>query len=60
MRSNKETEGARNHWQGTTKVPRQMGTLDDPQIFVQEFTLGSPAPGSGYETSDFYYTGFGA
>jgi outer membrane protein TolC len=60
MRSNPEIAGARSHWQGTTKVPRQMGTLDDPQIFVQEFTVGSPAPASGYETSDFYYTGFGA
>jgi outer membrane protein TolC len=60
IRSNPEIEGAQSHWQGTTKVPRQMGTLDDPQIFVQEFTVGSPAPGSGYETSDFYYTGFGA
>ena len=60
MRSNPEIAGTRSHWQGTTKVPRQMGTLDDPQIFVQEFTVGSPAPASGYETSDFYYTGFGA
>jgi outer membrane protein TolC len=59
MRSNPEITGARSHWQGTTRVPRQMGTLDDPQVFVQEFTVGSPAPGSGYETSDFYYTGFG-
>ena len=60
LRSNPEIAGARSHWQGTTKVPRQVGTLDDPQIFVQEFTVGSPAPASGYETSDFYYTGFGA
>jgi outer membrane protein, heavy metal efflux system len=60
MRSNPEIAGARSHWQGTTKVPRQIGTLDDPQIFLQEFTVGSPAPASGYETSDFYYTGFGA
>jgi outer membrane protein TolC len=59
MRSNPEITGARSHWQGTTRVPVQMGTLDDPQVFVQEFTVGSPAPASGYETSDFYYTGFG-
>jgi len=59
-RSNPEIAGARSHWQGTTKVPRQVGTLDNPQIFLQEFTVGSPAPASGYETSDFYYTGFGA
>jgi len=59
MRSNPEITAARSHWQGTTKVPQQVATLDDPQIFVQEFTVGSPAPASGYETSDFYYTGFG-
>lgn len=59
MRSNPEIAGARSHWQGTTKVPRQVATLDDPSIFLQEFTVGSPAPASGYETSDFYYTGFG-
>jgi outer membrane protein TolC len=59
-RSNPEIAGARSHWQGTTKLPRQVGTLDNPQIFLQEFTVGSPAPASGYETSDFYYTGFGA
>jgi len=59
MRSNPEITAARSHWQGTTKVPQQVATLDDPQIYVQEFTVGSPAPASGYETSDFYYTGFG-
>src|SRR5262249_22636463 len=59
MRSNPEIAAARSHWQGTTKVPQQVATLDPPQIFVQEFTVGSPAPASGYETSDFYYTGFG-
>jgi len=54
IHSNPEIAGARSHWQVTTRVPRQMGTLDDPQVFVQEFTIGSPAPASGYETSDFY------
>jgi outer membrane protein TolC len=59
IHSNPQIAGARSHWHGTTKVPRQVGTLDDPQVFLQEFTVGSPAPASGYETSDFYYTGFG-
>ncbi|MGO9606482.1 MAG: TolC family protein [Candidatus Binataceae bacterium] len=59
MRSNPEIAAARSHWQGSTKVPRQVSTLDDPEVSLQEFTVGSPAPASGYETSDFYYTGFG-
>jgi outer membrane protein TolC len=51
---------ARSHWQAQTKVPIQAATLPDPQVSLQHFTVGSPQPFSGYETSDFYYTGFGA
>jgi cobalt-zinc-cadmium efflux system outer membrane protein len=50
---------ARKHWEALTKVPRQVSTPPDPQIGLQHFTVGSPQPYSGYETSDFYYTGFG-
>jgi outer membrane protein, heavy metal efflux system len=50
---------ARKHWEALIKVPRQVSTLPDPQIGLQHFTVGSPQPFSGYETSDFYYTGFG-
>jgi cobalt-zinc-cadmium efflux system outer membrane protein len=50
---------ARSHWQAQTKVPIQLATLPDPQVSLQHFTVGSPQPASGYESSDFYYTGFG-
>jgi outer membrane protein, heavy metal efflux system len=40
-------------------VPIQAATLPDPQASIQHFTVGSPRPFSGYESSDFYYTGFG-
>jgi outer membrane protein TolC len=50
---------ARMHWQALTKVPVQVSTLPDPQVSLQHFTVGSPQPFSGYESSDFYYTGFG-
>jgi len=50
---------ARSHWQAQTKVPIQAATLPDPQVSLQHFTVGSPQPFSGYETSNFYYTGFG-
>src|SRR6202042_2993971 len=50
---------ARMHWQALTKVPIQVSTLPDPQVSLQHFTVGSPQPFSGYESSDFYYTGFG-
>jgi outer membrane protein TolC len=50
---------ARRHWQALTKVPVQVSTLPDPMLGLQQLTVGSPQPFSGYETSDFYYTGFG-
>jgi outer membrane protein TolC len=50
---------ARKHWQALTKVPVQVSTLPDPMLGLQQLTVGSPQPFSGYETSDFYYTGFG-
>src|SRR5271170_1642603 len=49
---------ARMHWQALTKVPVQVSTLPDPMVGLQQLTVGSPQPFSGYETSDFYYTGF--
>lgn len=50
---------ARKHWQALNKVPVQVATLPDPILGLQHFTVGSPRPLAGYETSDFYYTGFG-
>lgn len=50
---------AREHWQALTLVPIQAATLPDPQVSIQHFMVGSPQPFSGYESSDFYYTGFG-
>lgn len=50
---------ARAHWQAQARMPIQVDTLPDPQIGLQHFTVGNPQPFSGYETSNFYYTGFG-
>jgi cobalt-zinc-cadmium efflux system outer membrane protein len=57
--SNPGVIAAREHWQALTHVPIQAATLPDPQASIQHFTVGSPQPFSGYESSDFYYTGFG-
>jgi cobalt-zinc-cadmium efflux system outer membrane protein len=51
---------ARARWLAAGKVPSQAATLPDPQVTLQEFTVGGPKPLEGYETSDFYYTGIGA
>jgi outer membrane protein TolC len=60
MRQSPLIAAARNHWRAQEKVPIQVSTLPDPELALQHFTVGSPQPFSGYETSDFYYTGFGA
>jgi outer membrane protein, heavy metal efflux system len=60
MERNPGVVAARDHWEALTRLPIQMRTLPDPQVQLQEFTVGSPKPSAGYETSDFYYTGFGA
>jgi outer membrane protein, heavy metal efflux system len=52
-------EAARRKFEALTKVPTQVATLPDPQVALQEFTVGGPRPLEGYETSDFYYTGLG-
>ena len=59
IRSSPEIAAARSHYLATTRVPTQVATLPDPEISLQHFTVGSPQPFSGYESSDFYYTGFG-
>ena len=60
MERNPDVVAAREHWQALRRAPIRMRTLPDPQLQLQEFTVGSPKPSAGYETSDFYYTGFGA
>ncbi|MHB8382137.1 MAG: TolC family protein [Candidatus Binataceae bacterium] len=59
MRASPEIAAAQSHWQAATRVPIQVSTLPDPEISLQHLTVGSPQPFSGYESSNFYYTGFG-
>src|SRR5581483_10058784 len=59
MERNPDVVAAREHWQALRRAPIQMRTLPDPQLQLQEFTVGSPKPSAGYESSDFYYTGVG-
>ncbi|MFZ1886887.1 MAG: TolC family protein [Candidatus Binataceae bacterium] len=59
MRASPEIAAAQSHWQATTRVPVQAATLPDPEVSLQHLSVGSPQPFSGYESSNFYYTGFG-
>ncbi len=51
---------AREHYEAQAKMPIQAATLPDPEISLQQLTVGGPKPFEGYETSDFFYTGIGA
>ncbi len=50
---------ARHHYEAQTKVPIQAASLPDPEVSLQQLTVGGPKPFEGYETSDFFYTGIG-
>jgi cobalt-zinc-cadmium efflux system outer membrane protein len=41
-------------------VARQVTTLPDVQLTLQQFSVGSPRPFAGYTNSDFAYIGLGA
>ena len=60
MRASPLLTASRGHYQALNKVASQVSTLPDPEITLQQLTVGGPKPFEGYETSDFYYTGFGA
>jgi cobalt-zinc-cadmium efflux system outer membrane protein len=51
---------AREHYEAQEKMPVQAATLPDPEISLQQLTVGGPKPFEGYETSDFFYTGISA
>jgi cobalt-zinc-cadmium efflux system outer membrane protein len=58
-RRNPQVLAAFHAWQATTQVPAQVSTLPDPQLNVQQVSVGSPVPFAGYTTSDFAYFGIG-
>src|SRR5256714_11861289 len=47
-------------WQASRNIPTQVSALPEPQLQVQQFSVGSPRPFAGYSNSDFAYIGFGA
>lgn len=59
QRNNPSISAARRAWQAAELVPSQVSTLPDPQISVQQFSVGSPRPFAGFTNSDFAYIGFG-
>ncbi len=60
MAGNPAVIAAREHYDAQGKMPIQAATLPEPEISLQQLTVGGARPFEGYETSDFFYTGFGA
>ena len=58
-RGNPRIQAARHAWRAAAQVPSQVSTLPDPQVMVQQFSVGSPRPFAGFSNSDFAYIGFG-
>ncbi len=58
-RDNPSIRAARLGWRAAREVPSQVATLPDPQIQLQQFSVGSPRPFAGYTSSDFAYVGLG-
>ncbi|MGH9397641.1 MAG: TolC family protein [Terriglobia bacterium] len=57
--NNPRVIAARRAWQSATQVPSQVSTLPDPEVTVQQFSVGSPRPFAGFTNSNFAYIGFG-
>src|SRR5450755_1960099 len=57
--SNPQLQAARHGWDAAKQLPTQVSTLPDPQFVLQQVSVGSPRPFSGYTNSDFAYVGLG-
>ena len=57
--NNPDIRAARSAWQAAAQVPSQVSTRPDPQVTVQNLSVGSPRPFAGFSNSEFAYIGFG-
>lgn len=58
--SNPDILAAQHAWRAATYVKQQVTTLPNPQLTLQEFSVGSPRPFAGFTNSNFAYVGVGA
>ena len=59
-KNNPRVLAAEHTWRAATHIRKQVATLPNPQFTVQEFSVGSPKPFAGFNTSNFAYIGIGA
>lgn len=58
--NNPQIAASINAWQAATNIPKQVSSLPETQLTLQQFSVGSPRPFAGYTNSDFAYIGIGA
>ena len=57
--NNPRIRAARFESDAAKQIPGQAASLPDPQVVLQQFSVGSPRPFAGYTNSDFAYVGLG-
>lgn len=58
-RANPRIRAAEHLWEAARHAVGPASTLPDPQVSLQQVSVGNPLPFAGYETSGFAYTGIG-
>jgi cobalt-zinc-cadmium efflux system outer membrane protein len=58
-RSNPMIRAARQQWQAAQQLPTQVSTLPDPTLMIQQMSVGTPRPFSGYTNSEMANFGIG-
>ncbi len=59
-RNNPKMSAAQHDWRAARHIRAQATALPNPQFTVQEFSVGSPRPFAGFNSSNFAYIGIGA
>lgn len=58
-RNNPRIRAAEQNWRAAQQVPSQVSTLPDPEVMVQQVSVGSPRPFSGYTNTEMASVGLG-
>lgn len=58
--NNPDLKAEEHTWRAATHRREQVTEMPDPQFMVQEFSVGSPRPFAGFNSSNFAYIGIGA
>jgi outer membrane protein TolC len=58
--NNPQIHAARQEWDAAKQVPSQVSTLPDPEVMLQQMSVGSPRPFSGYTNSEMANFALGA